>query len=98
MLKKNNNYFLQFIIYPLFIITLLIISFNSIAAQKAIVTSPKAIIYADKEMTSPIGFVAKGKIINIGNKMLFQKTVATTVVSGKLAYIKTADISLNLKD
>lgn len=66
---------------------------KSWAAVNAIVVSEKAIIYSDKEMTSPLGYVKRGKKIVIGEIPRNLAQVYPVVVSGKIAYIKVEDVS-----
>lgn len=68
------------------------------SAQEAIVVVEKAVIYSDKEMTSPIGFVRKGRKVVIGEIPRNKAQVYPIVVSGKLAYIKFADVSTEKED
>jgi hypothetical protein len=63
------------------------------AAQDAIVSADRAMIYADELMTSPIGFVRKGKKIKIGDIPRNRAQVYPIIVSGKVAYIKALDVN-----
>jgi hypothetical protein len=50
---------------------LLIVFTSSVFAGNiinAVVKSDRAVIYADKEMTSPIGYIKKGKPVKVGNR------------------------------
>lgn len=62
------------------------------AAQTAMVISDRALIYADELMTSPIGYVRKGKKIKIGDIPRNRAQVYPIIVSGKVAYIKAQDV------
>lgn len=64
-----------------------------LAAQDAIVIAQKAIIYSDREMKSPIGFVRKGRKISVGEIPRNNAQVYPIVVSGKIAYIRVLDIT-----
>jgi hypothetical protein len=66
---------------------------NSWAAQDAIVTADRAIIYADELMTSPVGYVNRGKKIRIGDIARNKAQIYPIIVSGKMAYIRVIDIS-----
>lgn len=66
------------------------------ASQEAIVTSPRAIIFSDQEMSSPIGFISQGKKIKIGDTARNKAQVYPIVVSGKIAYIRTRDVSTEM--
>ena len=80
------------------IIFCLVMSFKVSAAQFAIVTSEKAVIYSDLEMTSPIGFVRRGKKIKVGESPKNKGLVYPIVVSGRIAYIPVIDVSTQKKD
>lgn len=64
------------------------------AAYNAIISSPRAIIYSDDKLSSPLGFVRKGKRVLVGEVTRKRGRVFTTVLSGKIVYIKSKDISL----
>jgi hypothetical protein len=66
------------------------------AAQDAIVISDKAIIYADKTMTSPVGYITKGKRVTIGEIPRNKAQIYPIIVSGKVAYIRVIDVSTEL--
>ncbi len=63
------------------------------ASQNAIVIAEQAVIYSDKEMTSAVGYVARGKRILIGEIARNRSQVYPIVVAGKVAYIRALDIS-----
>jgi hypothetical protein len=63
------------------------------ASQDAIVVNDRAIIYSDKEMTSPIGFVQRGKKLKVGDIPRNKAQVYPVVVSGKIAYIRVLDVT-----
>lgn len=63
------------------------------AAQNAVVTTVKAIIYADEQMSAAVGFVSKGKKVKVGNKARNRAQVYPIIVSGKIAYIRVIDVS-----
>jgi hypothetical protein len=75
------------------ILIILILSVADVfAAQFAIVKSEKAVIYADHKMTSAIGYIVKGKKIEVGEVARNKGTVLPTVVSGKIVWIQVKDI------
>lgn len=57
------------------------------------VIADRAIIYSDKEMTSPIGYLSRGKKVTVGNVPRNKGQVYPIVVSGKLAYIRVLDVT-----
>lgn len=64
-----------------------------LAAQDAIVTAERAIIYSDQEMTSAIGYIKKGKKISVGDVARNKAQVFPVVVSGKIAFIRVLDVT-----
>ncbi len=62
------------------------------ASQRATVTADKANIYSDTQMSSPIGFVTKGKVLTIGEIPRNKAQVYPIIVSGKIAYIRVIDV------
>ncbi len=69
---------------------------ESLAAQQAIVLAEKAIVYADQEMTSPLGYLVRGKKVKVGDTRLNNHTVYAFVLRGKVAYISAVDVSTEL--
>jgi hypothetical protein len=63
------------------------------AAQDGVVISEEAIIYADELMTSPVGFVRRGKKVRLGEVARNQERVYPIVVSGRVAFIRAQDVS-----
>lgn len=68
------------------------------AAQDALVIANRAVIYSDVEMTSPVGYVAKGKKIRVGEVPRNMAQVYPIIVSGKVAYIRLKDISTHRRE
>src|SRR5690606_19273923 len=63
------------------------------AVQEAIVVADQAVIYADQEMSSPLGFIRRGKKVKVGDIARNRSQVYPIIVSGKVAYIRVLDIS-----
>lgn len=63
------------------------------AAQDAMVMVDRAVIYSDREMTSPIGYVSRGKKLVVGEIPRNKAQVYPIVVSGKLGYIRVIDVT-----
>lgn len=63
------------------------------ASQDAIVIADRAIIYSDREMTSAIGYIRKGKKITVGEIPRNLARVYPVVVSGKIAFIRVIDVT-----
>lgn len=66
------------------------------AAQEGIVIVEKAVIYADKTMTAPVGYITKGKKVTIGEVPRNKAQLYPIVVSGKIAYIRVIDINTEI--
>jgi hypothetical protein len=56
------------------------------------ITASKAIVYADENMLSPLGYIANGKAIKVGNPRRINKDLVPLIVSGRLAFIEIKDI------
>lgn len=70
----------------------------SLAAQEAIITSERALIYSDMQMSSVLGYAIKGKKVLIGEIPRNKAQVYPITVSGKIAYIKAKDVSTDKKN
>lgn len=80
----------------LIILKLLVFSGHAYASQTAVVVSPKAIIYADQQMSAPVGYISRGKKIRVGNIPRNKAQVYPVIVAGKVAYIKIGDVSTEM--
>ncbi|MES2525991.1 MAG: hypothetical protein V4598_02855 [Bdellovibrionota bacterium] len=67
------------------------------AAQEAIVIADRAVIYADKTMSSPVGYVLRGKRVTIGEIPRNKARLYPIIVSGKIAYIRVTDVSTEME-
>lgn len=65
---------------------------NSRAAQTAIVNVEKAKIYADKQMSTPIGYIPIGTKVRVGEVPRNRGQVLPIIVSKRVAYIRIQDI------
>ncbi len=65
-----------------------------LGADIAYVVADRAVIYSDMELSVPIGYARKGKKIKVGEVARVGGTILTTVVSGRLTYIRRADVEL----
>lgn len=63
------------------------------ASQDAMVIVDKAFIYSDQAMTSPIGYVSRGKKLVVGEIPRNKAQVYPIIVSGKVAYIRVLDLT-----
>lgn len=66
------------------------------AAQEAIVIADKAVIYADRTMSAPVGYVQRGKKVMIGEIPRNKARLYPIIVSGKIAYIRVADVNTEI--
>jgi hypothetical protein len=79
------------ILFCLFIATLAL-SVN--ASQVATIVSPKAVVYADMKLTTPLGYISYGKKVRVGEVERRDGTVLPIAISGRIAYIQVKDISI----
>lgn len=66
---------------------------NLWAIQEAMVISDRAVVYADEQMSAPVGFIRKGKKIKVGDIARNRAQVYPIIVSGKVAYIRVIDVN-----
>jgi hypothetical protein len=64
-----------------------------LAAQPALVIHERALVYADSIMTSPVGYLSKGKKIRVSDRSKNKGQVYALVIAGRIAYISSQDIS-----
>lgn len=76
------------------ILCFFLITTSAWSAQTAIVKSKRAVIYADMLMTSPIGYIRKGKKVRIGNKSRNKGRVVPLIYVGKVVFVPTKDITI----
>jgi hypothetical protein len=76
-----------------FALMLMLFCQNLWAIQEAIVITDEAVIYADEQMTSPVGFVRRGRKLKVGEIARNRAQVYPLLVSGKMAYIRVRDVS-----
>jgi hypothetical protein len=60
--------------------------------QTARIIVPRAIVYSDELMSSPLGYVSSGKLITVGNKRKRNPELVSVVVYGRLAFIESKNI------
>jgi hypothetical protein len=68
------------------------------ASKPAIVVSTRAIIYADQELKSPIGYVSAGRKVLVGEVARKNGSILPIVVTGRIAWIKVEDLALNTEE
>ena len=62
------------------------------ATYTARIAAAKAVVYADENMLSPLGYIANGKAIRVGNPRRMNKDLVPLIVQGRLAFIEIKDI------
>lgn len=62
------------------------------AAQYAIIKNNKAVVYAEKELLTPLGYVGVGKLIKVGEVLRNHGRALPVVVSGRIGWIKVEDL------
>lgn len=67
------------------------------ASQEAVVIADKAIIYSDKTMSSPVGYIPRGKRVTVGEVPRNRAQVYPIIVSGRVAYVRVVDLSTELE-
>lgn len=53
---------------------------------------PRAIVYAEEYLLTPLGYIPNGKLIAVGNPRRVNKDIVPTIISGRLAYLELSDI------
>ena len=61
-------------------------------SRTAVVIAPKAIVYSDENMLTPLGYIANGKTILVGNPRRLNRNLVPIVVYGRLAFLEVKDI------
>ncbi len=79
-----------------FLILLLLITSSSLwaEAQWGIITTDRAVIYADVYKKSPIGYAKKGKKFKVGSIPRNNGELLPVVISGRIAYIEIEKINV----
>lgn len=77
----------------IFLLTLILAPLKSLMAAKiAQIIIPKAIIYSDEALTSPLGHVSNGKLIPVGAPLEKNPDIVPVMISGRIAYVHIQDI------
>ena len=77
-----------------FVILFIFIQTAVHAAQVAIVQVPKAILYSDQNLKSPIGFVRRGQQLWVGDVKRRRGTILPVAVNGQIAWIRLIDLDI----
>lgn len=81
---------MKHLLYALF----LVLPITLYSAQTAYVKNLKAVVYADKDLKTPIGFIRQGKKLQVGEVARNRGSVLPVIVAGKIAYLKVEDLVL----
>lgn len=95
MMNAKTSNFQWFPLCRNFILALFLssICLNLWASQDAMVIVEKALVYSDVEMTSPVGYIRRGKKIKVGEIPRNKAQAYPIVVSGRVAYIRVLDVT-----
>jgi hypothetical protein len=63
------------------------------AYQIAYIKDSRALVYADEELRVPIGYLSKGKKVQVGDVKRYKGQSLPTVLSGKVVYLKVDDLA-----
>jgi len=77
-----------------YFISYLFLSSVVFASQEAVVDTLRAVIYADVDKKSPIGYVRKGKKLMVGDIKRRNGTMLPVMVNGQVGWIKVVDLFL----
>lgn len=66
------------------------------AYRFAITKARQTVVYADVDLAAPIGYIRSGRKLKVGDTTLKQGSIVPLIVSGKIAYVKTSDISFTI--
>lgn len=56
------------------------------------IAAPRAIVYSDENMSSPLGYISNDKFIKVGNPRKKNPDLVPLVVSGRLAFIENKNL------
>lgn len=76
------------------VLFLVLFSLNAYAIQKARIIVKEALVYADIGLKSPIGKIRFGKMIQVGDTKRKHGSIITTVLNGRIVYMKVSDLAL----
>ena len=70
----------------------LLLSSSVNAARVVFITNRQAVVYADFRLTSPIGYLSRGKKVLVGNMGGRNSVVLPIIINDKIAWIKAEDV------
>lgn len=91
---SNQSLVFRAILWALFVGILVALIDGALGSQKAVVSAPSAVIFADMELSAPIGTLKQGKEIRVGSVARKNGTVLPVIVMGKVTYIQVKDVEL----
>lgn len=62
------------------------------ATHLARVIAPRAIVYSDENMNSPLGYISNGRLVTVGNPRKKNPDLVPLVVYGRLAFIEVKNL------
>jgi len=71
-------------------------SLNTWAFRFAYTLNSKTIVYADKALNIPIGYVKAGRKLKVADKSFKRNTIVGLIVAGRVAYVKTKDLQFEV--
>lgn len=75
-----------------FVISFSLFAEESSKTRIAKIIVPRAVVYADEYLNTPLGYIANGKYIHVGNPRKVNQEIVPLIVSGRIAYIELRDI------
>lgn len=72
----------------------IIVTRAALASQLTFITSSKAVIYADRQLSTPIGYLPLGKKVRVGEGQQRGGKILPIIIDGKVAYIRVSDLAL----
>ena len=73
-------------------VSVLIMATPAYALKRAMIKSERALVYADEELTAPLGFIKRGKEVTISENTTKSGKLYRMIVSGRIAYIQNKDL------
>jgi hypothetical protein len=73
-----------------------IISFQCFAFRFAYTVNSKTLVYADKSLKIPIGYIKAGRKLKVADKSFKRDTIVGIIVAGRVAFIETKDLQFEI--
>lgn len=82
------------LIKALALFALILLPAVSWSARNAVVVADRAIIWAEPDRASPLGYVRRGKVVRVGEVERSKGQVLPVLISGRVGYVAIDDIEL----